>query len=568
MLPERMRDVVRWRLRQLSAVCMRVLSAASALGDEFDIGTCRRRHRLRRRDPSPRTRRSASRRRRHRELAPVRHPSLHPCRGPSGPLSRARAQPPDPTAPATREGPREPLRRRTPVGTPVELAHHFYLGASAGGVNDALRYLRLAADDALQQVAYEAAADHLGRALELVTDLPSHRRGRALSASAGHRQGVRESGTRQRGQQPLPRCVRRGRNDAGAPTCSPKPPSGTAGCCPAGSEPNAKARALLESALVRAARRTTAARAPSCSAGWPNGATSTDPGAERQRLTDSAVDMARRLGRPRDPGRGAPVPLLGDGRARRDRPADRGGDRDPGPRRADRRPRDSSSRGSSASSTPGSSWATTKRRGGSPPISASWPHRFSSPSTCASVYMWDSLVAGDRRSLRRRRGQRRAGGRHPRAHRASPAVRALLRAVVAVAMAPGSHGGPAAPARDRQDRAGVAGRDGPHGMGGERDRRAWPGRGACWPASCPAEVVDGRPELPLVVPHGGAVPDRAEPRRPDLGRHALRPHRALRRPQLPCRARPRSWELPPCSWGVWHCCSGGPRPRSVTSSRP
>ncbi len=39
MLPERMRDVVRWRLRQLSAVCMRVLSAASALGDEFDIGT-------------------------------------------------------------------------------------------------------------------------------------------------------------------------------------------------------------------------------------------------------------------------------------------------------------------------------------------------------------------------------------------------------------------------------------------------------------------------------------------------------------------------------------------------
>ena len=39
LLPERLRDVVRWRLRQLSAICMRVLSAASALGDEFDIGT-------------------------------------------------------------------------------------------------------------------------------------------------------------------------------------------------------------------------------------------------------------------------------------------------------------------------------------------------------------------------------------------------------------------------------------------------------------------------------------------------------------------------------------------------
>ncbi len=39
LLPEGMRDVVRWRLRQLSALCMQVLSAASALGDEFDIGT-------------------------------------------------------------------------------------------------------------------------------------------------------------------------------------------------------------------------------------------------------------------------------------------------------------------------------------------------------------------------------------------------------------------------------------------------------------------------------------------------------------------------------------------------
>ena len=38
-LPERMRDVVRWRLRQLTDVCMRVLSAASALGEDFDIGT-------------------------------------------------------------------------------------------------------------------------------------------------------------------------------------------------------------------------------------------------------------------------------------------------------------------------------------------------------------------------------------------------------------------------------------------------------------------------------------------------------------------------------------------------
>ena len=94
--------------------CMRVLSAASALGDEFDIGTvgdaidCDEETLLLALDEA--------------RLAGVvtessrefdTH-SLHPRRRPPGAVPRARPQPPDPAAPATRQSPREPLRRRRP----------------------------------------------------------------------------------------------------------------------------------------------------------------------------------------------------------------------------------------------------------------------------------------------------------------------------------------------------------------------------------------------------------------------------------------------------------------------
>jgi DNA-binding SARP family transcriptional activator len=295
MLPERMRDVVRWRLRQLSAVCMRVLSAASALGDEFDIGTVRDaidcdeetlllaldEARLagvitessREFDTHCFTH-AVVRQALYHELGLSRRTRLHRQLGKSleahfGPDVGRHAN---------------------------ELAYHYYLGASAGGVNDALRYLRLAADDALQQVAYEAAADHLGRALELVTAY------RATDVVEQCQLLVAIGKA----------CVKAGRNSeannrfldafevaqgCGHPDLLAKAALGYGGVLPAGSEPNEKARALLESALTELPTRDGSARALVLSrlAQWGH---FDRPRAERQQLTDDAVDMARRLGDP------------------------------------------------------------------------------------------------------------------------------------------------------------------------------------------------------------------------------------------------------------------------------
>ncbi len=295
MLPERMRDVVRWRLRQLSAVCMRVLSAASALGDEFDIGTvgnaieCDEDTLLfaldearlagvvtessRQFDTHSFTH-AVVRQALYHELGLSRRTRLHRQLGKSLEIRYG--------ADARRHA--------------SELAHHYYLGASAGGVNDALRYLRLAADDALQQVAYEAAADHLGRALELVTE-------------------YRASDVVERCQLLVAigkACVKAGRNSeannrfldafeiargCGRADLLAEAALGYGGALPAGSEPNEKARALLESALAALPLQDDSARALVLGrlAQWGHFDRSRD---ERQRLTDDAVDMARRLGDP------------------------------------------------------------------------------------------------------------------------------------------------------------------------------------------------------------------------------------------------------------------------------
>ena len=296
LLPERMRDVVRWRLRQLSAVCMRVLSAASALGDEFDIGTvgtaieCDEETLLFALDEARLAgvvtessrefdthcfTHAVVRQALYHELGLSRRTRLHRQLGKSL-ESRYGAD----------------TRRHA-----SELAHHFYLGASAGGVNDALRYLRLAADDALQQVAYEAAADHLGRALELVADYRAsdevERCQLLLSIGKACVKAGRTGEANNRFLDAFEIARRCGRADLLAEAAL-----GYGGVLPAGSEPNDKARGLLESALVALPLAGRAAPAPWCSAGWPSGATSTGPGTQRRQLTDDAVDMARRLGDP------------------------------------------------------------------------------------------------------------------------------------------------------------------------------------------------------------------------------------------------------------------------------
>jgi len=295
LLPEGMRDVVRWRLRQLSALCMRVLSAASALGDEFDIGTvgdaidCDEETLLlaldearlagvvtessRRFDTHCFTH-AVVRQALYHELGLGRRTRLHRQLG---------------KALESRYGADAP--RHAAV-----LAHHFYLGASAGGVNDAVRYLRLAAEDALRQVAYEAAADHLIRALELVSEYRSteevERCQLLLAIGRACVQAGRSSEANDRFLDAFELALRCGRPDLLAEAAL-----GFGGVIPAGSEPNAKARTLLETALAQLGPEDSNARALVLGrlAQWGHFNVARR---QRRELTRDAVAMARRLGDP------------------------------------------------------------------------------------------------------------------------------------------------------------------------------------------------------------------------------------------------------------------------------
>jgi DNA-binding SARP family transcriptional activator len=295
LLPDRMRDVVRWRLRQVTATCMRVLSAASALGDEFDIATvgkaidCDEETLLSALDEA-RLAGVVTESSRQFDTHCFTHAVVRQALYDDLGLSR-----------------RTRLHRQLGIALEMRygadtrrhasaLAHHFYLGASAGSVNDALHYLRLAADDELQQVAYEAAADHLGRALELVADYKATdelERCHLLLATgnacvkAGH---ASEANTRFLDAFGVAdRC--------GRPDLLAEAALGFGGVIPAGSEPNAKARSLLESALAQLPARDGSARALVLGrlAQWGH---FDRPRAQRQQLTDEAVEMARRLGDP------------------------------------------------------------------------------------------------------------------------------------------------------------------------------------------------------------------------------------------------------------------------------
>ncbi len=295
LLPQRMRDVVRWRLRQLSDVCMRVLSAASAVGDEFDIATVGRaidcdeetlllaldEARLAgvvtessRRFDTHCFAHAVVRQALYDEIGLSRRIRLHRQLG---------------KALESRYGEDAPRHAG-------ELAHHFYLGASAGGVNDAMRYLRLAADDALQQVAYESAADHLNRALELVTTYRAtdevERCQLLLAIGRACVKAGRASEANDRFLDAFERATSCRRADLLAEAAL-----GYGGVLPAGSEPNPKARALLESALAELPTEDGNARALVLGrlAQWGHFNRSRE---QRRELTESAVAMARRVGDP------------------------------------------------------------------------------------------------------------------------------------------------------------------------------------------------------------------------------------------------------------------------------
>ncbi len=294
-LPEGLRDVVHWRLRQLSGTCMRVLGAASAMGEEFDLATvgeaveCDEETLLAALDEAILAgvvSESASAFETHRFAHAVVRQALYDDLGAS---RRARLHRRLGASLERRYGPDAPRHA-------AELAHHFYLGARAGGVNDALRYLRLAADEALGGVAYEAAADHLERALEIVSvyrasdevercrllvDIGTAcvKAGRTGEANARFLDAFGIAG-------------RVGRRDLLAEAAL-----GFGGVLPAGLEPNPTARVMLESALGALPEQDGRTRALILGRLAQLGHFD-HPRPARAAQADEAVAMARRLGEP------------------------------------------------------------------------------------------------------------------------------------------------------------------------------------------------------------------------------------------------------------------------------
>jgi len=295
LIPDGLRDVVRWRLRQLSPACMGVLGAASALGEEFDPAVageavgCEDTALLAVVDEATaagvvndsavqrgglRFAHAVVRQALYDDLGLHRRAHLHRSLGTT-------------------------LRARygdEAEDHAAELARHFYLGAGDGAVDDALHYLGLAAEEALRRVAYEAAAESAGKALEIVTAYRPHDDvtrcrllldiGRAI-VKAGH--------TCEADDRFLDAFeVAAG---CGRPELLAEAALGYGGVLPAGSEPNPTARSLLEFALSALAPEDGRARALVMGriAQWGHFET---PGPERRALADAAVAMARRLGDP------------------------------------------------------------------------------------------------------------------------------------------------------------------------------------------------------------------------------------------------------------------------------
>jgi tetratricopeptide (TPR) repeat protein len=292
-LPAGLRDVVHWRLRQLSGVCMGVLSAASAVGEEFDIATVRRAV-----DGDEETLLTALDEARQAGVVvesarpPATHRFTHAVVRQAlyedlGSARRARLHLRLATTLEARYG-------DDAVHHAGELARHFYLGAAAGGVDDALRYLRLAADDALQHVAYEAAVDHLTRALDIVT---IHRPGDAvercrllLAIGAADVKAGRSAEADHRFLDAFAVADR-----CRWPDLLAEAALGYGGVLPAGSDPDPGARALLESALAALPDEDGRAQALVLGRLAQLGHFER-PRAERVRLAGDGVAMARRLG--------------------------------------------------------------------------------------------------------------------------------------------------------------------------------------------------------------------------------------------------------------------------------
>jgi tetratricopeptide (TPR) repeat protein len=175
----------------------------------------------------------------------------------------------------------------------AELAYHFGQGAAAGGADKALHYARRAGDQAVEQVAYEAAARHYRHAIELLGRVDpgaAALRGELLLAlgDAHNRAGEVTAGAEEFIQAADVARV------LDSPTLLAEAALGLGGALPAAVRPDPSAQALLEEALIRLGNDDSRYRALALGrlAHRMHHVSSRD---ERAALCDEAVPMARRL---------------------------------------------------------------------------------------------------------------------------------------------------------------------------------------------------------------------------------------------------------------------------------
>jgi class 3 adenylate cyclase len=293
MVPETVRDVVGWRLGRLSRRCPEVLGIAALIGQEFDLDVLAAASGvddlglldlLEEADDAGLVREVPD--------ADARYVFAHSV------VRRV-----------LREEPSRPRRMRLhlriaealegrPDTTSATLAYHYCEGASveAGVADKAVRYARLAGDQAVAQAAHATAIPHYRRALAVADrQRPANLTLRAelLLALGGAHDGAGEF------------TARDGRFSEAADTARAlertdlftRAALGYGGVLPAAAEPDPRARELLEEALGRLGAGDNAARAHALGrlAHWSH---FSRPYAARREIADRSVALARSVGDP------------------------------------------------------------------------------------------------------------------------------------------------------------------------------------------------------------------------------------------------------------------------------
>jgi len=286
-IPQSIRDMVRSRLRRLSADCVQTLATAALVGERFDTALVAaaagrtegaivdpleegaRAGLIAELDDEPdqwRFSHSLTRRVTSEELSRGRRATLHQAIG-------------------------DTLELRPGVAA-AELAHHFGAAASKGSAAKAVRYGHEAGRRALQEVAAEIAVRHFRRALELLDrfgpDDQALRCELLLDLAGAHDRAAEYAHRDERFAEAADTARRLGRDDLFA-----RAALGYGGVLPASVRPDPRAQSLLDEALTRLDEEGDETRATILArlAHWLH---NVRPYPERLELSNRSVAMARR----------------------------------------------------------------------------------------------------------------------------------------------------------------------------------------------------------------------------------------------------------------------------------